>query len=169
MLAGVRDRPHLELEILQSSQRTKTCVPVQASTSVLPREGNRGGEGTMTCPGVHTHTHTHTHTHVHTQRLVSPKGHLARVKHHIFKTHTSCVHLLSREEGQQQLDHPAVHQEMSPDVAAVGCGFCGWGCPPRGAALGKMFMSSDRLALHSAHRKIALSRMKIYSTLVITS
>ena len=116
-----------------------------------------------------SHTHTHTHTHVHTQRLVSPKGHLARVKHHIFKTHTSCVHLLSWEEGQQQLDHPAVHQEMSPDVAAVGCGFCGWGCPPRGAALGKMFMSSDRLALHSAHRKIALSRMKIYSTLVITS
>lgn len=82
-------------------------------------------------------------SHTHTQRLASLKGHLARVKHHIFKTHTNCVQLLSREEGQQRLDHPAVHQEMSPDVAAVGCRFCGWGCPPRGAALGKMFMSSD--------------------------
>lgn len=40
MLVDGRDRPHLELEILQCSQWMETHVPAQAVTSVLPREGN---------------------------------------------------------------------------------------------------------------------------------
>ena len=119
MLVGVRDRPHLELEILQSSQRTKTRVPVQASTSVLPREGNRGGEGTMTCPGVHTHTHTHTHTRTHTETGITQRPPCTCEAPHFQNTHQLRAPTLTGRRAAA-----AGSSSRAPgDVTRCGCGW----------------------------------------------